>query len=519
MSNGNQGQINIINQGKQYSDIKFLHEEMIELQLPFDQQNFLVRHRLSELDRMSIDDQERYINKLQVIKRLSVLEMDKKAIEYPEFKYKSLHNKIIDAYNCRIKGYKTIDFKGNTFSELNDFIKDKDNVIVSICVDKIKLDQPLNMKSNIIIDGNRSKITIHSKIEKAILFDNVKDAGIMNFVLNKTGDYAVFLNETNNISIINCEITNENKKGVALIGDNSNFLIYGNIISNNVDGGLFINGKIHDGLIKKNVISYQLNSSNFSPGILLGAVEVKDNKTAYNKYEQRPINELTEAPHNMVIIDNQIFDNYAQGIYIHGGYNIYIVRNKISNNHKEGVCLDFGTSYCYVSKNVFDYNGHRKDIIRPGTEYYRLPGISLDNAAYNLIYNNIFSNNSGSGIKAVRSSVANIVMCNTVTDNNIGQNEKAHFFGIELSATLRPDIEGQIDLDFAPCYENIIASNIVWGSHYAGLFIGRDCYINDVFDNTIMGSIKYSIECKSEKLNNMINNNVDINVQIAKSKN
>ena len=103
----------------------------------------------------------------------------------------------------------------------------------------------------------------------------------------------------------------------------------------------------------------------------------------------------------------------------------------------------------------------------------KLPGISLDNTAYNTIYGNIVRDNYGSGIKAVRSAFSNTILCNQIIDNNRGASDTFHFFGIELSTDLNAD-EAVQGLDFTPCYENIIARNTISGGITPGVY-GRRC--------------------------------------------
>ena len=44
------------------------------------------------------------------------------------------------------------------------------------------------------------------------------------------------------------------------------------------------------------------------------------------------------------------------------------------------------------------------------------------------------------------------------------------------------------------------------GNHYTGIFIDKDCYVNDVFDNMIMEVRTFSVEAVSQMFNSIINN-------------
>ena len=67
-------------------------------------------------------------------------------------------------------------------------------------------------------------------------------------------------------------------------------------------------------------------------------------------------------------------------------------------------------------------------------------------------------------------------------------------------------------MDFTPDFENIICRNVISGNHYSGVFIGEDGYVNDIFDNIVIGPQMFAIEAISSKFNSIINNfsNADI---------
>ncbi len=47
--------------------------------------------------------------------------------------------------------------------------------------------------------------------------------------------------------------------------------------------------------------------------------------------------------------------------------------------------------------------------------------------------------------------------------------------------------------------KNIIARNTISGGHYAGVFMGEDAFMNDIFDNTFMDCTDWAMESLSEK--------------------
>ena len=139
-----------------------------------------------------------------------------------------------------------------------------------------------------------------------------------------------------------------------------------------------------------------------------------------------------------------------------------------------------------------------------GTAAAKLPGLSIDNALFNLVLMNRIALNYGGGVKMVRTGLYNTVGLYSIVSNNEGKSTRFHFFGIELGAAKA--YAEAVELDFKPSLGNIIFSNNIIGSHYAGIFFGAGSAYNDVFDNVIMKSTKWVIESVILQLNSVINN-------------
>ena len=119
--------------------------------------------------------------------------------------------------------------------------------------------------------------------------------------------------------------------------------------------------------------------------------------------------------------------------------------------------------------------------------------------------NKVMEDNTEQDLSTVNDSE---LTTDTEADNNKGKSDDFHFFGIEIGHESTPD-EPVKGLDFTASYENIVCRNIVTGSNYAGVFLAVESYCNDVFDNTILGSEWYAIECHSNMFNSMLNNIMD----------
>ena len=134
----------------------------------------------------------------------------------------------------------------------------------------------------------------------------------------------------------------------------------------------------------------------------------------------------------------------------------------------------------------------------------KVPGISVDNALYNLIFANTIAHNYGGGVKMVRTAYFNLIGVNTVFSDNDGASDAYHFFGIELGSA-SPD-HPSTELDFTPSRGNLVFSNPVRGTHYSGIFFAAGSDLNNVFDNTIMDAQSWALESVEVMSNDTLNN-------------
>ena len=89
-------------------------------------------------------------------------------------------------------------------------------------------------------------------------------------------------------------------------------------------------------------------------------------------------------------------------------YPRYVMR--ITGNDKEGICIDYGTLGAYIRGNRIAGNGarsrqtdddlrndfvHHLGRMRDGSSNAKLPGLSIDNAACNIIHENTVTGNFG----------------------------------------------------------------------------------------------------------------------------
>lgn len=487
--------------------------------------SLIKENNLPSLSRMSEEDTKKYMSELQVLKKIEKLGIDPAQFETPELNWKNTYNTVDNAINNRTKYQNDVRFNGSTASELNALIATSDSAYITIESDKIILDETINLKSDIGINASKTEFVPGSMvIDKAVMAEDCDNISLDYFKLENGGyNYALYIIRTNNFSIKGCTFSKSTYKGLVVMGTCTNFVMLDNNVTYNGNGGVFLNGNISNGIIKNNDIEENYGTRNLTAGMVMTSMTIDDYYTAYNEFKDEHLYDLLDTPHDIVLYQNRVQRNNSSGVYSDGAYNIYIIENIIYKNEKEGMCLDYGTFGAYVHNNVVRQNGGRfrqtdEDLeadfvtsfgrLEDGSSPAKLPGISIDNSAYNIILNNNVNQNYGSGIKSVRSAYRNVIMENTVSDNNYGENEKFHFFGIEIGHASTPD-EPVIGLDFTASYENIVCRNVVTGPDYAGVFLEIESYCNDVFDNVIMGSEKFAIECHSTLFNSIVNNTLN----------
>lgn len=490
-----------------------------------DRMSLMGRYALPPLARMSSDDQQQYVDSLLSVRRMRKLGLDPESFEFPEANLKRIYNEVHRHTASLGQKARHVEFGGATTAELSRFLKEHAGDVVHVSVARLMLDKTISVPAHTVLYGHGVELVVGSApVEKAIVLNEVSDVVVSGFHMVDCCDYPVYVKRSQRFVIEDCRIERCHAKAICVMGHNKHFAIRNNRIFQTGNGAIFLHGVVERGVIERNVLDHVGGTWNFSGGIVFSALDIENIDTAYNPWKQHDLTSRVEAPHDVVVMHNILRDGASNGLYSHAGYCNYIVGNVFERNNKEGMCLDFGTCGTYVAHNIICGNGGRfhmdaqqlKDdyiqdfgVLADGSSPAKVPGVSLDNAAYNIIYQNEVSQNSGTGIKMVRAGVCNVVLCNEITSNNVGQNNRFHFYGVELSTDLRPDYEPNEvrELDFAPCFENIIARNTISGAHFSGVFLGGDAYINDVFDNVI-GEAGIPVECLSEKLNSIVNNTV-----------
>ena len=480
------------------------------------------QYKMPALDRITNSSPiKELIYKSKVLKRSKTVSISLDAINDPKTYQAQLRIEIKDSLP-NLATEKTVKFTGNKTSELNHFLQSiTDNKTIILQNSQIIGDETLFIPENTVLLGSNTILLSSVSPSISISADNIT---IKDLIIRATG---IGVQITNAVGVIiqNLQLT-DSGRGIAVLTD-SHFIEMDQIqIKNPKQGGILIQGNVSHVWLHNSQISNGQRADHGGAGILISDAKPKSNleESTVTKSITEHIWPLTKSiPYALLIEHNIVTDNLAQGIYIDGGYGLVIQNNQLQNNDKEGLSLEFGSVNNIVMENTLFHNGFRirqtdRDLkddltlsfgrLADGSAVSKLPGISVDNAAQNLILWNIINNNAGDGIKMVRSGIRNIAMFNSIISNNEGHNKYFHYFGIVLGSA---GIESKLDpnnttIDFLPAIENIIAGNMIYGKHWAGIFLDRGASFNDIYDNMIRHYRLSPLDSTSSNFNSIVGN-------------
>ena len=312
------------------------------------------------------------------------------------------------------------------------------------------------------------------------------------------------------VQVVGNELQDLTQNGIVVSGG-SQAAIRNNRLHGLQRSGIVLHGDVTDSLLEGNEIHDLTGHSNWHAGILITGrnSDIANDPAAFNAYgvAGEAIVDRLRNPSRNVVVGNDIRDGRSSGIYNDGGIANVLVGNDVVGNAKEGLCLDNGATANVVAGNTVTANGNRwgqpDEVLAidsvldegrapDGTAIAKLPGISIDNALYNEVYANTVARNFGGGIKMVRTSFFNVISGNVLTDNNRGQSDRFHFFGIELGAAV-PDFAAT-DLDFVGSSGNVVVANQIHGDHHSGVYVAAASVQNEIIGNEIDGVAAFEIE-------------------------
>lgn len=426
-------------------------------------------------------------------------------------------------------------FSGTPASQLNALLRDPSVTAVKVSAPRLDVEEPIRIsKPNLRLDLGTAELMAPANGARFLVRVERASGAVLDGGAFVGGQWGALVNEAADVTLRGGRYKGLRHGGIVLT--HAAGAVLGRSRFEGLGGAaVLLHGDTVGASVIDNEIIGNLGASNWHAGIV-----VSDRNAAVAEDPHRllgpdrhwaieqPIHQRLHPPRRNLLAFNRIALKASSGIYSDGGIQTVMFHNVIEGNSKEGVCLDngkrCGKTDAQLKLDFVDGMGGCRTAARAKT-----PGISLDNALYNIVYANQVDRNHGGGIKMVRTGFFNIVGMNLLTGNNEGANERFHFFGIELGAA--PADASASDLDFTPSRGNIVFANTIRGPHYAGIFYGPGSTLNDAFDNSIFGATAWAMEQvrvqSNASLNNLINlpsRNIDSGldlrlVELAKGRN
>lgn len=416
-------------------------------------------------------------------------------------------------------------FTGTTAQELQEFLDASPDALVHIEASSLTLDQTIYLHNDTHLDANGARITC-SFDGPAFRIEDAANVSIDHALITGTSSIGILVHNSSFVRIQDSTFRDFDGKPIVVSGDTTYFRIAESTFTRCTQGGIMVSGDASYGLVEANSITDNMGYSNWMAGIVVTNLAPEDPANIWEAFPDNPphfaardtLADVPVSAHNIVVRGNQVSGNQSSGIYCDGVYNCFIFDNHVFSNDKEGMCLDYGTLSCRVHNNEFAGNGRRirqdnRALELDGMLEYgrleddsaaaKLPGISLDNAAYNIVEFNQVHDNWGGGIKAVCCAVRNVIANNTITNNNLGENDVFYFTGIELG---NAQADPSPDMDHAPCFQNIVVHNRITGNHYAGVLISNEGTGNYVNRNDIEDQKRFAIMSGSKRYNDISDN-------------
>jgi parallel beta-helix repeat protein len=470
-----------------------------------------------------------------ILKKANVLQYaDEMPVKFTEIndieKYtQDLRSAIIEHLIAVEHNFRTMYFEGSTAKELNSFIQNippGDKVKVVVTARELDLNEPIHLRSFITIKGCSTRLTA-GKVDIAIIGKDIRNVILKGFIIEEPKICGIMFINAKKCIIDNIEVLNSHDRGMVIRRHSSFIYIAHSRFKENRRGGIMLQDGSNHVHIMHCDISGGRNSSNWSAGIVFSSVstitdygirDIFDNNYYYPKEFSF---KKDKVPFKNIVEASYIHNNQSSGIYVDGGNGNVVIGNYIANNDKEGICLDFYSMGNIVESNSITGNGFRRyqsddDLKHDAVLHFgrladssavsKLPNISLDNAAYNLIIRNTISGAAGDGVKIVRSGFRNIIGLNSITDNNKNENSVFYFSGVLLGSAGSDYKNDTSGIDALPSVENIVFGNTIYGQHKVGILIDHGSIYNDVFNNVIIKQ-KDSPVIELDRPNSIIYNN------------
>ena len=445
----------------------------------------------SQLDREDLDKIETYdtgVLQYQIFDRMQSLGLAAKDFMQPVESCASLYQELYKA-NIDLTDKEVVTYTEDTGEALQEAIDKNAGKVIFITSDRIKINRTMQLRDNtyLVAEGCSFEADVDGDL---IAGENISDVVLSGIEIEGRAQNALRIDACQNVVLTDCHVRGMKQRGLRIQGTSQNIIVANCSFTENEAGGATVVDDAKRILFYRNDCSNNYGCINDNAGFSFG-----------NCYDTE------HFPSEVIVYQNTSSNNQSGGMYCSGLYKSYFINNTVTGNQKEGTCLDWQTFGCYLLKNTYQGNGWRADQpdeileadevlqdgrMEDGSSKAKLPGISLDNAVYNILEQNTVTQNGGSGIKMVRASVGNLISDNSVADNNTGENERYHFFGIELGGERYT--EEKWNMDFGSDYGNIVSDNRISGAHYAALFLAEGAEDNVIYGNISAGETHWMIE-------------------------
>jgi parallel beta-helix repeat protein len=416
----------------------------------------------------------------------------------------------------------SVRFEGERTSELTAFLAGKSDVAVTIAAPSIVVDEPIVLQGDgITLDAAGATFkTDEYAGNYVVLVEQRGRIRICNLELHSVQNNGILISDAHNVVVADSRFVDVSGNPIVVVGSTDHFDLQSNQFLRSGRAAIHVECGPEKGVIRDNQITEGTSNSNFHAGILLSDRGGHDlHAPEQIAADGTKITDRNRPPRDIIICGNTIEANLSSGIYSDGSCRNLILQNRILGNSKEGICLDNGSTANVVADNLVEGNGQRYGatdeeleldfVLRygrmdDGTPKAKVPGISIDNAIFNIVLKNTIQDNFGGGVKMVRTAFYNTIAMNVIDSNNAGQSDRFHFVGVELGAAISDaPIE---ELDFTASCGNIVAGNQIVGSHYTGILLAAGSIFNNVFDNAIHDQTQLSIASVVPQQNTISNN-------------
>lgn len=394
---------------------------------------------------------------------------------------------------------------------------------------RLEFKETLNLPTNISLIGNHTHLVFHN-VRFGIALIGKKEQPIHhvtleNITISHTGtsqfSAAIFISQSTDICLKNINVIAPQMTGFLLAdGVKRVSLNQCNVISAGL-GGFMLVRDVTDCIFEQCKAEHCQQS-----GIFLTDLKLPEHLDPLDfdgqlHYTSEIIGNFAPfSPTDLTPVRNTLSNcvfrgNRKMGITTDGVGFLRVINCVIAENDCEGITIDNGSwgcqiQHCHIYRN--GWRGLQHDVeltqdfvqemglLSDGSSKAKLPGVSLDNAAYTRVENNIIEGNWGDGVKFVRAGYRCYVGNNLIIDNNRGMNDRFHFFGVLIAVATRQHPE---QFDFPSCY-NVVKNNDILGLHYSGIHLLPNTIGNEIKDNKIDGFHCLAIEDHSDIGTNFI---------------